>query len=79
MPDLPLNDRPSLDLAQREILDIYQASPVGTGKILKNQAQWRAYAEKADAVAQGYREYIEELFTPKEPEKPPKKWWQFWK
>ena len=60
--DLPLADRPTLDLTDQEIRDIYKGSPTGTAKILKNQARWNGYADIAEAVKQGYQDYLRALF-----------------
>jgi hypothetical protein len=32
------------------------------GKLLKNQTDWTAWADIADAAIQGYRNYIKDLF-----------------
>jgi hypothetical protein len=33
------------------------------GKVLKNQTDWIAWADIADAAVQGYRDYIKSLFN----------------
>ena len=63
--NLPLADRPILDLTDAEITAIYKASPTGTGKILKNQAGWIGYADVADAAVEGYRNYLRDIFSAK--------------
>ena len=63
MLNLPLSDRPSLDLTDAEITAIYKASPTGTGKILKNQAGWIGYADIADAAVTGYKNYLRDIFS----------------
>ena len=73
--DLPLGDRPYLDLTDDEALKVYAASPVGFGKFLKNQARWKAYADLAETVKDGYMEYLRGIFS--KPAPAPKKWWQF--
>lgn len=60
--DLPLGDRPYLDLTDPEALKIYDACPTGYGKILKNQARWAAYADIAEVVKQGYMDYLRGIF-----------------
>ena len=62
MLNLPLSDRPSLDLTDAEITAIYKASPTGTGKILKNQAGWIGYADIADAAVTQYKSYLRDIF-----------------
>jgi hypothetical protein len=62
VPELQLDERPRLSLTDQEIEAIYKASPTGTGKILKNQTHWIAYADIADAAVQGYRDYIRNVF-----------------
>ena len=47
---LPLNERPTLDLTDKEIRLIFKVSKSATKKILVNQIEWRAYADIADAV-----------------------------
>ena len=62
VPSLALDDRPTLDLSDEEILAVRKASISATGKILKNQAAWTGYADIADAAVQGYRDYIKNVF-----------------
>ena len=76
--DLPLGDLPYLDLTDNEALKIYDASPVGYGKILKFAARCKADHEIAVTVKDGYREYLRGIFAKRE-EPPAKKWWQFWR
>jgi hypothetical protein len=64
VPNLQLDERPVLNLTDQEIEAIYKASPTGTGKILKNQTHWIAFADIADAAVQGYKDYIKSVFTP---------------
>lgn len=66
MLNLPLDDRPVLDLTDAEITAIYKASPTGTGKILKNQARWGGYADISEAAVGGYKSYLRDLFGGKE-------------
>jgi hypothetical protein len=81
--DLPLGDRPLLDLTDDEAIKFYVASPQGYGKLLKNQARWKAFADKAETVKDGYKKYLREIFSKNKSEteisKSPKKWWQIWK
>jgi hypothetical protein len=63
--NLELDQRPVLDLTDAEITAIYKASPTGTGKILKNQARWIGYADIADALAAGYKNYLRDIFSGK--------------
>lgn len=60
--DLPLGDRPLLDLTDAEALKIYAATPTGYGKILKNQARWAAFADIAVTVKEGYKDYLRGIF-----------------
>jgi hypothetical protein len=73
--DLPLGDRPYLDLTDEEAIKIYKASPGGFGKLLKNQARWFAYADIAVTVKDGYKDYLRGIFAKPDP---PKKWFKFW-
>lgn len=65
VPALRLNDRPTINLTRDEKLDLYKASPTAVGKLLKNQAQWKAYADVADVVTQGYQDYLRTIFNDK--------------
>jgi hypothetical protein len=59
---LTLEDRPTLDLTDAEITAFYKVSPIGVGKILKNQYGWRGYADVADSAVIGYQDYITKVF-----------------
>ncbi len=78
MLNLPLDQRPTLDLTNDEALKIYHASPSGIQKIIKNQARWAGYAEIAEALKQNYDDYIRDIFGGNKADTV-KKWWQFWK
>jgi hypothetical protein len=58
-----LPERPTFTpLTQAE----FDAIPIqAKGKILKNQTDWIAWADIADAAVQGYRGYIKDLFMEK--------------
>lgn len=68
VPDLPLGERPVLDLTDDEAGSLYKFSPIITGKILKNQIAWVGYADIAESVRQGYRDYLLKIFS-EEPRK----------
>lgn len=63
MLNLLLDQRPTLDLTDKEALDMYHASPTGIKKIIKNQARWAGYAEIAEALKQGYDDYLRDIFN----------------
>ena len=63
VPNLPLDERPILDLTDIEIAALYKVSPGGVGKILKNQARWTGYADIADAAVKGYQDYLRSIFS----------------
>ena len=76
IPEIFLADRPSFTpLTEAE----FAAIPItAKGKILKNQTDWIAYADIADAAVQGYRGYIQSLFdkdAKAAAPAPAKKWW----
>ena len=62
VPNLPLDERPVLNLTDAEITAIFKASPTGTGKILKNQSQWAGYADIAEAAVESYKSYLKGIF-----------------
>ena len=62
VPNLPLDERPVLDLTDAEITTIFKASPTGTSKILKNQTRWAGYADIAEAAVEGYKGYLRGIF-----------------
>ena len=62
VPNLPLDERPDLDLTDAEITAIFKASPTGTSKILKNQARWAGYADIAEAAVASYKDYLRGIF-----------------
>ena len=62
VPNLPLDERPILDLTDAEITAIFKASPTGTSKILKNQTRWAGYADIAEAAVEGYKSYLKGIF-----------------
>lgn len=62
VPALHLNDRPNINLTRDEKLALYKASITAYGKLLRNQAQWKAYADVADVVTQGYQDYLRSIF-----------------
>jgi hypothetical protein len=50
--------------------DEFNAIPIiAKGKILKNQTDWTAWADIADAAILGYRDYIKDLFGDEKPKK----------
>lgn len=55
-------------LAERPVFsplteDEFNKIPItAKGKVLKNQTDWEAWADIADAAIQGYRNYIKDLF-----------------
>jgi hypothetical protein len=63
VPAILLGDRPTFTpLTQAE----FDAIPIqAKGKILKNQTDWTAWADIANAAIQGYRGYIGSLFNGK--------------
>lgn len=65
VPDLQLDERPSLTLTDDEVRALHKFSPVITGKFMKNQLAWEGYADIADATVKGYRDYILKIFTDK--------------
>lgn len=60
--DLPLDKRPTIYLKADEFKALYKASPTATMKILYNQIDWNAYADIAEAVKNGYMNYLKSLF-----------------
>jgi hypothetical protein len=78
VPEIFLADRPAFTpLTEEE----FAAIPItAKGKILKNQTDWTAFADIAEAAIQGYRGYIQSLFDKDSvPKDEPKKGWKFWK
>ena len=79
--DLPLGDPVYLDLTDNEALKIYDACPIGYGKILKFAARCKADHEIAITVKDGYKDYLRGIFAKQgekakaESEAPKKKWW----
>jgi hypothetical protein len=65
VPDFRLDERPSLDLNDKEVSDLRQFSPVITGKIMKFILAVEGYEDIADDVVQGYRTFILNIFTQK--------------
>lgn len=65
LPNLYLDPEPKLTLTDKEITDLYAASPSGVGKILKNQAEWNGNYKIAQAAVDGYRTFIINIFTEK--------------
>lgn len=63
VPDLQLDERPSLDLTDDEARALHKFSPVITGKFMKNQLAWEGYADIADATVKGYRTFILKIFS----------------
>lgn len=61
VPNLQLSERPELEWFTQEELEAIPRS--AHGKILKNQAAWWGYADIAEAVVKGYRNYIERIFS----------------
>ena len=59
---VPLYERPTLDLTDKEIRLIFKVSKSATKKILVNQIEWRAYADIADTVKEGHEDYERSLF-----------------
>jgi hypothetical protein len=49
-------------LTDEEIIRLDRDMPVATGKILKNQAAWEAYAEVAESAVRSWREWAERVF-----------------
>ena len=64
---------PGIFLPERPVFsplteDEFKAIPItAKGKILKNQTDWTAWADIADAAIQGYRGYIQSLFDKEAP------------
>lgn len=85
LPKIFLKERPTFTPFTQGEFD--KISITAKGKILKNQADWKGYADIADAAILGYRNYLQSLFdkkailekVPGEPVTPTKSWWQFWK
>jgi hypothetical protein len=63
VPELQLDERPSLDLSDDEVRAMHKFSPVITGKFMKNQLAWEGYADIADATMKEYRAYILRIFS----------------
>jgi hypothetical protein len=83
VPEIFLPERPAFSPLTE---DEFKAIPItAKGKILKNQTDWVAWADIADAAIQGYRSYIQGLFDKDAKpaalteETSPKKGWKFWK
>jgi len=59
---------PAIFLAERPVFNPltqaeFDAIPItAKGKILKNQTDWEAYADIAEAAISGYRSYLKDLF-----------------
>ena len=63
MPDLKLDERPSLNLTDEEVGSLHKFSPVITGKIMKFMLAVEGYEDIADDVVKGYRSFILNIFT----------------
>lgn len=77
--DLPLGSPVYLDLTDVEALKIYDACPIGYGKILKFAERCKADHALSITVKDGYKEYLRDIFAKQEKPPAPKKWWQPWK
>lgn len=65
VPEIFLADRPAFTPLTQEEFD--KIPITAAGKILKNQTDWIAYADIADAAIQGYRDYLKDLFEGDKP------------
>lgn len=90
VPDLQLDERPSLTITDEEAAALQKFSPVITGKIMKYVLGVEGYEDIADDVVEGYRDFILKVFSdektkvapevsPGVPATPVKKGWGFWK
>ena len=80
VPELMLADRPAFTPFTE---DEFSKIPItAKGKVLKNQTDWTAFGDIADAAVAGYRGYIKSLFDAegaKAGEAPAPSKWKFWK
>ena len=60
MPQIELPQRPELEMFSEEELAKIPLS--AHGKILKNQSDWWAYADIAEAAVNGFKDYIKDIF-----------------
>jgi hypothetical protein len=63
IPEIFLADRPIFTPLSQDEFD--KIPITAKGKILKNQTDWIAWADVANAAIQGYRSYIASLFDEK--------------
>ncbi len=63
VPDLQLDERPTLDLTDEEVTLLHKTSPVITGKFMKYILAVEGYEDIADDVVKGYRDFILKIFT----------------
>lgn len=60
--DLPVPDRPVLNLTDEEATLIFKATPSGMNKILDNQAEWLGFADQTTLMKETYTNYLRDLF-----------------
>ena len=60
--DLPLPDKPVLNLTDAEAVAIFKATPSGMNKILDNQAEWLGFADQAALMKESYINYLRDIF-----------------
>jgi hypothetical protein len=65
VPDIQLDERPSLDLTDDEVRNLHKFSPIITGKVMKYCLAVEGYEDIADATVKGYRDFILHIFTEK--------------
>jgi len=63
VPDLQLDERPSLTITDEEAAALQKFSPVVTGKIMKFILGVEGYEDIADDVVKGYRDFILQVFS----------------